>query len=74
MAYDYAFEIPVPDQETWDRVARKFDEVRQAHRTVARRVLGHATIEEDWLIFDDILTLEYERFMALLKLLDEKAG
>ena len=74
MAYDYAFEIPVPDQDTWDRIARKFDDVRAAHLKVSRRVLGHAVAEADWLIFDDILTLEYDRLVALMKLLDEKAG
>ena len=74
MAYDYTFEIPVPDKASLDRLVSKFESMKREHQIVARRVLGHSVADEDWIVFDDILTAEYERFRELLKLLDEKAG
>lgn len=66
--------IPFESAKDMDRCLMKFDSVKVLHHRVARQVLGHDINDADWIVFDDMLTMEYDRLTALLKVLDEKAG
>lgn len=71
---DKWFGVQVPSQQEWDCLAKKFDRCKEQRQAVARKVLGHSVLDDDWLIFDDLLEKDYVGMCKLIKLLDEKAG
>jgi hypothetical protein len=68
------FGIQTPGKIAWVRLAERFDQVKAKRQEAAIRVLGHPVDDADWLIFDDVLSEEYDRMVKLLRLLDERAG
>lgn len=68
--YDINFE----DAERCEQFGKRVAALRDIRGQISRKVLGHDIEEEDWIFFDDMLTLEYKRMQSLLKLLEERAG
>ena len=66
--------IEYPTREGVDKAVSKFGQIRHLRDEIDIRVLGHTTDTAGWILFDDMLTLEYTRLHELLKVLEERAG
>ena len=66
--------IEYPTREGVDKAVSKFGQIRDLRDEIDMRVLGHTTDTAGWILFDDMLTMEYTRLQTLLKALEERAG
>ena len=66
--------IYFPDDENLQTTLNKLIAYKKTRAQVSEKVLGHVVSDADWIIFDEILTMDYKRLQDLLKILDERAG
>jgi hypothetical protein len=71
MSYEW-FGVRCPSEEEWHMFARKFDSVKAQRQELAKKALGHAVDDQDWMIFDAMLSEEYLKMKNLLAAVDEK--
>ena len=70
----YNVKIDYPTREGVDKAVSKFGQIRHLRDEIDMRVLGHTTDTAGWILFDDMLSMEYTRLQELLKVLEERAG
>ena len=66
--------IYFPDDENLQTTLNKLIAYKKTRAQVSEKVLCHVVSDADWIIFDEILTMDYKRLQDLLKILDERAG
>lgn len=71
---DFSISIGKADEEFCEGFEIRIQKIREIRARIGYTVLGHEVDEEDWMLYDDMLNHEYNHMMALLTLLDEKAG
>ncbi len=71
MTYEW-FGVRCPSEEKWNMFARKFDSVKALRQDIAKKVLGHEVDDQDWMIFDAMLSEEYTKMKSLLASMDDK--
>lgn len=69
-----SYSIYFPNVEQLQAVIDKLNAYKALRAKVSEEVIGHVAAEEDWILFDEMLTMDYKRMIALLKVLEERAG
>ena len=69
-----SYSIYFPTDEQLQIAVNKLNACKRLRERVSQSVLGHEVVEKDWILFDEMLTMEYNRMQSLLKLLEERAG
>ena len=70
----YKLVISFPSEERLKSAVWKLEHVKKIKKDVVKKVLGHDAVDADWIIFDDMLSRQYDDMKKLLKMLDERAG
>lgn len=69
-----SYSIYFPTDEQLQIAVNKLNACKRLREQVSQSVLGHEVVETDWILFDEMLTMEYNRMQSLLKVLEERAG
>ena len=71
---EHKYCIHFPNEQCRDKTVMKLEACARAREKITKSVLGHRLTEPEWIVFDDCLSMAYDKMLATLKVLDEKAG